>query len=229
MRSDKRGGSLTKSSLFPFCIRPPIQLYCGLKGFQNCKCTVHYAPCLWRNTSASRSKFKETPFKVKWQGKYWSNWFCSIHVHSILISLTFFFFDMKFYWGDLNLVSTMIIQQIPLSSYQIHYVPHIYHCSTNKTYPQSDVFFCKEAICKACLSCTLNIPDSQIFEQPTFETSILRKVIKNCHRAGICWCQLNSNLTDNNSTFTLLSYTHEGFRLRRAPSSIFAPAAEENR
>lgn len=91
MRSDKRGGSLTKSSLFPFCIRPPIQLYCGLKGFQNCKCTVHYAPCLWRNTSASRSKFKETPFKVKWQGKYWSNWFCSIHVHSILISLTFFF------------------------------------------------------------------------------------------------------------------------------------------
>lgn len=91
MRSDKRGGSLTKSSLFPFCIRPPIQLYCGLKGFQNCKCTVHYAPCLWRNTSTSRSKFKETPFKVKWQGKYWSNWFCSIHVHSILISLTFFF------------------------------------------------------------------------------------------------------------------------------------------
>lgn len=64
----------TASSLFLFWIRPPKQLYCGLKGFENCKCTVHYAPCLWRNTSASRSKFKETPFKVKWQVKY-----CSWH------------------------------------------------------------------------------------------------------------------------------------------------------
>lgn len=84
------------------------------------KLQIHYAPCLWRNTSASRSKFKETPFKVKWQVKYWSNCFCYIHVHGILISLTFFCFNIKHCWGDLNFVAAMIIQKIPLSGYQIH-------------------------------------------------------------------------------------------------------------
>lgn len=42
-----------------FCGSPPMQLFCGHKSFQNCKFTVHYAPCLWRNTSTSSSRFKE--------------------------------------------------------------------------------------------------------------------------------------------------------------------------
>lgn len=112
---------------------------------------------------------------------------------------------MRHYWEDLNLVAATIIQQIPLSSYQIHYVPHMYQCSTNKTYPQSDVFFCKEAICKACLSCTLNIWDSQIFEEPAFETSILKKVIKKISIGPeICWYWLISNVTQSNSVFMLM-------------------------
>lgn len=59
LTSNKSSGSQTKFSLFFFCVSPPIQLFCGHKSFQNCKCTIHYAPCLWSNRSASSSRFKE--------------------------------------------------------------------------------------------------------------------------------------------------------------------------
>lgn len=118
---------------------------------------------------------------------------------------------MKYYWGDLKSVAFRIIQQIPLSVYRIH-----------NAHPQSGVFFCKKAACKAYLGWETILWISQMsrsLNKPALETGILQgKASKQINKQqyinkkkdfflfyclavqtkivigpGICWYSFNSN------------------------------------
>jgi len=155
LRSNKRGGSHTKFSCILFCVSLSILFFCGHKSFQNCKCTVHYAPCLWRNTSASSSRFKEI-FTLRLFTRLFSREntgaiaFASSIFTAFWLVWPFFGYEILLRRPELCITQDCSTDSfIWLSNSLCALQISLQH---KQNIPIKWCFFCKKAICKVCLS-----------------------------------------------------------------------------